>query len=358
MFYFQILPPDEIVMDNMKYQKSKYKPQIVALAEGFKSKNLVTGCNINYYVMSADDDKPKSFLLQKRDFNVANVSALIVGLDCLLAPDTQTYDRMTACKAAKKPVVVFDWIASRFFATNPCPLLDRIDTYYFYAYISACDIYEPKVKPWPIGFTNRVVEMCNKYNTRPFSLRKDAVLWSHRVPHHVRKAAWDRFYLPYLSDKIVRFNDGFEQPAEMSEYDTMMSYQTGNRHNPKFYESLCSVKMFDCCGGFFIGNGTAIKQWDSYKLWEGFVAGCCVISLDFEHYGFKFGSNPFHEPRNMIHYIGLKLEDKDGLEKLANDIKNGKVDLETIANNGRKWAIENYSPESCAGKFIADNFSK
>jgi len=344
MFYFQLLQPE--LTDG--YQKGKYKPQIVALAEGLLlcQPPHEIGANINYYARTPHHD----YLLSKTPFVAERVRCLIVSLDALLQPDQIINERMALCKRLKKPVFVFDWIASRFLSmTNQESLLNKLDSYLFYSYIPEMAKQQyAKVLPWPIGYTQRVSDMCQRY-WKPFQERDKTILWSHRVPHHVRKTVWDSFYSPYLVGVTARFNDLFERPKNIEEFDVLMNYQTGNRHNPNFYRALCSSQLVDCCGGFF--KGQDIRQWDSYMLWEGFQSGCCVITLDMEYYGFKTGAE--QEPKNMVHYIGLRLDQPEYLKQLAQDILDRKIDFEAIAIAGRDWATRHFSPHSRAIAFLA-----
>lgn len=343
MFYFQLLQPEQ----TGGYQKGKYKPQIVALAEGLLLLGMEIGANINYYARTVKD---ADYLLTKTPFVASQVKCLIVSLDSLLQPDQVTNDRMALCKRLKKPVIVFDWIASRFLSmTNQDSLLNRLDKYMFYSYIPEIE-KQPKftkVLPWPIGYTHRVSDMCQRY-WKPFQDRNKTILWSHRVPHHVRKTVWECFYSPYLANHMERFNDLFQRPKDITEFDIMMNFQTGNRHNPNFYQALCSSQLVDCCGGFF--KNQDIRQWDSYMLWEGFQSGCCVITLDIEYYGFKTGAE--EEPKNMVHYIGLRLDKPDYLKQLAQSIVDKKVDIEAIAVAGREWAAKYFSPQARASAFL------
>jgi len=58
--------------------------------------------------------------------------------------------------------------------------------------------------------------------------------------------------------------------------------------------------MLDAHGGYFTQNG--IVQIDSWKLWEGFAAGCLVLAIDFKQYGITM-------PFDLIgykHYISIR----------------------------------------------------
>ena len=99
---------------------------------------------------------------------------------------------------------------------------------------------------------------------------------------------------------IKYFNDDFNEP-NVNDSDYVNWCQTGRRHNPKFYEILKHTKLMDCTAGFkrIINNNVVIVQNDSWKLWEAFFAGCCVIAVDLDLFNIKFPV----QPRNMFHYI-------------------------------------------------------
>ncbi len=333
MFYFQLLTPD---IEN-GFQKGKYKPQIVALAEGLVQLKIEIAANIDYYSLK----KGAHHLLPCKKFDINKVKCLIVASDILFDIDAPTIQRIQECKKKKVPVVVLDWIASRFFTVNKESMLEKCDQYLFYSYVPECAKISNKIQPWPIGFTNRVTTVCQRFHV-PFENRKRAILWSHRVPHNIRKTVWDNFYSIYLMNHIERFNDLFKRPVDVTEYDTLMNYQTGNRHNPEFYQVLCSLQAVDCCGGICGSKNSPIKQWDSYLLWEAFCAGCCVITLDLEYYGFKTGA--VEEPKNMEHYIGLRLDQPEYLKNLATSFIKNRLDLKTIAQKGHEWATKYFNP--------------
>jgi hypothetical protein len=341
MYYFQLRAP--CISAETGYQTGAYKPQVIALAEGLLGMGREIGANIDYYCKGSN----AGFLLQKTKFEPEKINCLIVSADAVFDIDVPTQTRMNTCKKLHVPVLVLDWIASRFFCSNQELLLQRCHRYLFYSYVPELLNRGATIIPWPIGFTERVIQMCKCFEV-PFGARRRKILWSHRVAHHIRKSAWEKFYAPLDKLHLVeRFNDHFEHPPPLLAYDLLMSHQTGKRHNPKFYEALCEVQMADCCGGFMVGN--LIRQWDSYKLWEAFVAGCCVITLDLEHYGFKTGAA--EEPRNMVHYIGLRLNQPAYMQELQQQLTLNAIDIQKIAEAGREWALKHFSPLARATSF-------
>ena len=89
----------------------------------------------------------------------------------------------------------------------------------------------------------------------------------------------------------------------------------------------------------------ALSQWDSFRLWESWAAGCATFHLDLANYGAVLPVMP----RNWEHYIGIDLN-RPGLaiERIQAD-----DDLICrIATNGRAWALEHYSPVAVARRFL------
>lgn len=220
--------------------------------------------------------------------------------------------------------------------------------YYDYYFISS--YHENIIKtignniyPMVFNSTNRIIEATNNNNL--FSNRKNFLLYSHRIlsGHPIRKYMLDNIYSKF-SNLITQFNDNFNEPNKDNK-DYLHWSQSGRRHNPIFYEALKNSKIVDCTGGS-IYNNIAI-QIDSFKLWEVFFSGCCVIMIDLDLFGIKFPVQPI----NMKHYIGVTLN-KEKDNKTFKDIVDGKINIENIANEGKKWAIENYSPSSFANYIL------
>ncbi|MFA6506539.1 MAG: glycosyltransferase [Treponemataceae bacterium] len=88
-------------------------------------------------------------------------------------------------------------------------------------------------------------------------------------------------------------------------------------------------------------------QWDSWRLWEGWAAGCVVMHIDFDKYGCRFPV----QPQNWVHYVGFDLDNID--EDIARFLSLRDDELRQIADNGRSWAIEHYSPRSAAERFLS-----
>lgn len=86
-------------------------------------------------------------------------------------------------------------------------------------------------------------------------------------------------------------------------------------------------------------------QWDSFRLWESFSAGCMVLHVDFDQYGLQLPVMP----KNFHQYLGV---DFNNLKILEEVINTDLACLAQIAENGKIWAKEHYSPLKTAQRFL------
>jgi hypothetical protein len=239
------------------------------------------------------------------------------------------------------------------------------------------------VSSWAFGLSEEIIEITQLYRTE-FSDKKDEILCNFRYGHPVRNYAMD--YLPklHLKHSMNKKTDAFDfTEYDGTRYETMLK-ENGGRHRPAYLERLAQTKICATFGGFFyfslvldrdlftyrLGNyllperaggkvvnlirksglhlrkTSSVYQWDSWRYWEAFACGSVNLNLDFNYYGIELPVMP----ENMKHYIGINF---DKPRKAAEDMIN--LDpgmLEQIANNGYNWAIENYSPEAMAKRFL------
>lgn len=236
------------------------------------------------------------------------------------------------------------------------------------------------MKPWVLGFTNRVVKAT--VDALPFPERKRTLLVnfgaSHPYGHGVRTLAGKTF-LPQL-EKWIPFDttkdDLKVEPADP--YERLMWDQTGMRFSQSYYDRLKTSQAVACFCGEMIppmpwrnpgqylvgGNKARLKralfevlakfdprpprsvQWDSFRAWEAWVAGCATFNLDLDLYGPELPVMP----ENWKHYIGVDLRHPERtIERLSEEPGL----LERVARQGQEWALENYSPKAMAEKFLA-----
>ena len=86
-------------------------------------------------------------------------------------------------------------------------------------------------------------------------------------------------------------------------------------------------------------------RWDSWRLWESLLFGCCAINLDMDLYGFELPVMPI----NREHYVGIRLDSiGDDIEWILNNEKQ----LREIGKNGQEWVLKEYTPEAVAIRFL------
>lgn len=88
-----------------------------------------------------------------------------------------------------------------------------------------------------------------------------------------------------------------------------------------------------------------VLRWDSFRLWEAFAAGCLVVHLDFDKYGFALPEMP----EAWKHYAPVDLDDIKGS---AERIMDCEKDWPAIAEAGRAWAIDHYAPRPTAARVL------
>jgi len=240
--------------------------------------------------------------------------------------------------------------------------------------------YPENMKPWVLGFTNRILNAVE--GQLPFEERRRVALVnfgaSHPYPHGTRDEAAKSF-LPALEDWIpfdATRDDLSTVPTDP--YEKLMWDQTGERYSASYYRRLGSSQSVACFCGELIppmpwrdpqqylvgGNKAKLKrmffealgridprpprsvQWDSFRFWESLAAGCAAFNIDLDHYGVEIPVMP----ENWKHYIGINLENVDAdVRRIAES----PALLERIAAEGCKWAVENYSQRKAAERLLA-----
>jgi len=203
------------------------------------------------------------------------------------------------------------------------------------------DTFE-KIHPFAFYLTNRMID--NTYDVQ-FKKRSNLIFNSFRVNHQFRNVL-DSILKLHFPTYIRPFNDSFSLSEDKDSEEYLNWHQSGRRHNKIFYKELSEQKICNCVGGTFFNSYAS--QIDSFRLWEAFASGSCVLSIDFDYFGIKLPVQPV----NMEHYVGIRLEEEHD-KKIIDDMLSGKIDIEKIASTGKKWALENYSPKSCAKYIIS-----
>lgn len=235
------------------------------------------------------------------------------------------------------------------------------------------------MKPWVLGFTKRILKAVE--GQLPFDERRRVALVnfgaSHPYPHGTRDEAARRF-LPGLA-KVLPLDstkDDLSVPPP-DPYARIMWEQTGMRYSVSYYDRLKTSQCVACFCGEIIppmpwrkpeqylvgGNKAKLKraffdavshidsrpprsvQWDSFRAWEAWVAGCATFNIDLDLYGPELPVMP----KNWEHYIGVDLRrPMVAIERIKDD----PALLERVAVHGREWALRHYAPAAMAERVL------
>lgn len=239
----------------------------------------------------------------------------------------------------------------------------------FKAHFSSKMHYPDNYYSLPFGISNRILEQTNILPSFQSRKKQLIVNFRHtRWTHSVRKIVKEKFN-PFVKD-ILLINDSTNSfnSYPTTSYDLLRWYQTGKRHYPDYYNLLKNSAACSCFGGWFVPNflnqpnsfltriciwlyirlglkSQNIMQWDSWRFWESLAAGCATFHLDFDKYGIFLPIMP----ENWKHYIGVDL---DNVSKTIKRLKDEPEILQKVAIEGRKWALEHYSPVATARLFL------
>lgn len=236
------------------------------------------------------------------------------------------------------------------------------------------------LQPWALGLTRRVLR--ETAAALPFAARRRALLVnfgaSHPYPHGTRTLA-RRLFEPRMAQyfTVDRTMDDLSREPHGA-YDRLMWRQTGGRHARAYYERLNGSRAVSCfCGEliapapfagperYLVGGRRAqlrraayevlarvdprprrAVQWDSFRFWEALAAGCLAFNVDLERYGVALPTMP----RNWVHYMGVDFARvHDVIERLHDEPDC----MPRIADAGRAWALEHYSPARVAARLLA-----
>lgn len=235
------------------------------------------------------------------------------------------------------------------------------------------------MRPSVLGFSSMVIRAAG--GGLPFPGRRRAVLVnfgaSHPYGHGTRTEAARKF-LPELG-KWIPFDTTKDnlKAAPADSYERLMWEQTGFRFSQSYYDRLKNSQAVACFCGEMIppmpwrnpgqylvgGNKAKLKrrlfevlanidpraprsvQWDSFRVWEAWVAGCATINIDLDLYGPELPVMP----ENWKHYIGVDL--RKPLETVER-LREQPGLLESVAQEGRRWALEHYSPKAAAQRLL------
>jgi hypothetical protein len=239
--------------------------------------------------------------------------------------------------------------------------------------------WPPQTRPWAYGLTNRILATAAKFRN-DFSSKKGCLFAfgaSHGFPHGAREHAQQHLFSEISSRiSMVTQQDNLSQPPADSE-ERRLWFQCAGRHSPDFFRRLSSVQICAAfCGelvpslplrpDFLVGGNRAkirklcwtvvsrlqggpnrLIQADSWRFWEALACGAAVMHHNADETGWLLPVPPI--PFETYLPVSLRGENK----RLFSILRNTQA-LFGIAEAGRNWALENYSPKRVAERFLEE----
>jgi hypothetical protein len=334
--------------------------EYICVAEGFEKLGIKCFGNRNMYKESVD----KEYLIRyEEDFNLVDADIIFFHFSLYTTGIDKEQSKKIIKdlrKQNKKAVFIFIDAADGvhtpgYYAAPFCNIVLKCHYNLKYSYPDNCI-------PWQFGFNSRIL---NAVNPLEYSKRDNSILVNFRPQHQLRHIV-NELIKPVISP-YFKWDTTTDTPKNMNENDMFLYKQARGRHIPAYYSRLSRSKICACYGGVFAipyGNHDKysakiarimnkiiplfeydrVRQWDSWRLWEAWVAGCTVFHIDFDRYGCKLPVMP----QNGKHYVGIDIKNLSSLQEfIINENR-----LEEIAANGREFAISNYSPEKIAERLL------
>ncbi|MBF0227498.1 MAG: hypothetical protein HQK76_18790 [Desulfobacterales bacterium] len=301
------------------------------LAEGLYELGIPIHCNKNLNV-----SQYTNFIFKRTNISMHDAAVFIIDLS-----NFQTGGEMTRPSNLPKNTVAVTISDNATFLRSEIPILIPHQNKFYVDRKS-------KNIPWAFGMTNKIINEGGKefFN---FNEREKIILRNFRATNNQSiRMAGDLAFIPYLEKffKIdshvedMRFRD-FHLFGD-SHFLRLKKYIGCAAYGGMFFEPFFS--NVDNYFGTFLKT-PVIFRWDSWRFWESLACGCLTFALDFEKYGFILPVLP----ENFKHYIGLNFENpKECFDRLEAEWEN----IPKIAEEGRKWAIANYSPKASAQRFL------
>ena len=337
-------------------EKAGYQHAIVVLAEGLRELGLTFYSNVDYWPLKT---VPGAFLFN-RSADVTPDDCDIVVLNNVWFDYGHEMPERLFKKNRSYRIVYFDH-SDGVYTRSLTSEFKNFDVIFKAHFNERVIGYTANMQPSSFGLSSRIIEATK--DGGDWDRRRPVLLSNFRVRQQVRMEAVRELY-PLLAGvfEIDDSHDNFARPSDTLED---LEWQiTGRRHNAAYYTKLKCSQAVACFGGryhsrilkpnrlstvltkLFPNAFTAIYQWDSFRLWEAFGAGCLVFHIDFEKYGLRLPVMP----KNGEQYIGVDLNDVDSTVDFLRDHHAG---LGAIAENGRSWAIKHYSPVKIAERFLS-----
>lgn len=341
----------------------KFQHLLICLAEGFQQLEIPFVSNVNYWQNSLEKD---SFLFRHDPEITPDDCSIVVLTNNWYHADIPLPENLF--HPQRKYITVYldgEDDDKTYGKKSEFSQFDLILRNHFNSKLN----YGHNFYPWAFGLSNRILQELKEVPN--FSARKNRILINFRhwkSGHPVRNISCSEF-IPRIKN-ILPIDTSVDSPDNrpVEGYDYLQWVQTGGRHYPTYYQRLKDSSACTCFGGFFVpsypqnpGNlinrtlkhfftkmrlkTNTIVQWDSWRFWESLAAGCATFHVDFEKYGIALPVMP----ENWRHYIGIDL---DNIQATIDRIADQPEILESIAIEGRLWALKHYSPGSTALRFL------
>lgn len=237
--------------------------------------------------------------------------------------------------------------------------------------------WPPQTRPWAFGLTERILTSAAKCTTE-LSLKKGCLFAfgaSHGYAHGAREHA-KKNLLAEISSRmsVITHQDKLTQPpSDLGERH--LWFQCAGRHSSEYFRRLSSAQICAAfCGelvpalpyqpdylvggnraqikkavwsfiSWIQGNPARLIQPDSWRFWEALACGTIVLHHDAEETGWTLPISPIP----FKTYLPVS-PDKKNLELYS--VLQNKKDLAEIAQQGKEWAFQNYSPNASAKRFL------
>jgi hypothetical protein len=211
-------------------------------------------------------------------------------------------------------------------------------------------------RPWSFGLTDERTALCGQppaFDTRrPVILRNFRSSYSQSV-----RSALDLALVPHLEkhftvDRSLSSGAGGFQAVASDHFERLrtsvgcLAYGGEYTLNLAGHPGVASTPMGALYRAARFEREPVVSRWDSWRFWESLACGCLTFHVDLDKYGCLLPEMPVA----WKHYIGVDLEDPRGaVERLMDE----RPRWAEISAAGRAWALEHYSPEAAARRFLA-----
>lgn len=352
------------------YGNDHYYHEIICLAEGLKELGYKIFSNHDYWWQPEKSEYLlKGDLSEDYDVGIYDYRFVKSFEHLLMRPGYPNFPK------DKKHILIDrnDWI-------SPFWLKEEYKIFHFIfaGNLFKSQKYPENVHPWAIGLTTRIINNIDKvYKSEE---KAYTIGYNFRVPHNMRKHVLEN--LQKLKQPYP-IQPAFSSPVKIGEVqletqseDQLFWQTTTKRHNPEYFKLLERHAFFLSFGGYMeykpilyqpysitdkikrkpwffyanylkrcrkdLSNAMFVFQHDNFRFYEVLYSSSVPINLDLESWDFLLP----YMPRNGEHYLGIKKFNFNDFEAELNALNTNKI--RSIAEAGRNWVFEHYSPIAMA----------